>query len=118
MAAGRKTGGGSRKGRPNKHPSDIKAMIIGALNAGAGGQAFFEQQKKQNPIAFMGLIAKVLPLQVQASAGGVNLLEQLATAAMAIKAQREAAALPAPAPTGPIIDAEALQARTDDSSGG
>ena len=79
-------------------------MIIGTLNAGDGGQAWLEQQKKKNPIAFMGLIAKVLPLQIRADAGGVNLLEQLATAAMAIKAQREAAALPAPGPL--MIDAQ------------
>ena len=43
MAVGRKTGGGSRKGRPNRHTADLKAMILGALHAG-GGQAWLERQ--------------------------------------------------------------------------
>jgi hypothetical protein len=78
-------------------------MVVTALG-NLGGVKYLEEQGKRNPVAFIGLVGKVLPLQVQASAGGVNLLEQLATAAMAIKAQREAAALPAPAPL--VIDAQ------------
>lgn len=54
---------GRPKGVPNKITSDIKAMILGALEA-KGGQAYLEQQAEKNPIAFMGLIAKVMPTQV------------------------------------------------------
>lgn len=69
MAAGRKTGGGSRKGVPNKHTADIKAMIVGALSA-KGGQQYLEEQADKNPVAFMGLIGKVLPMQVTGEGGG------------------------------------------------
>jgi hypothetical protein len=66
MAIGRKTGGGSRKGRPNKMNSDLKAMILGALDD-AGGQQYLAEQARANPAAFMTLLGKVLPHQV----GGV-----------------------------------------------
>jgi hypothetical protein len=68
MAIGRKTGGGSRKGKPNKLSADIKAMILGALDA-KGGQAWLEEQMDRNPAAFMGLLAKVLPHQVSGADG-------------------------------------------------
>jgi hypothetical protein len=67
MAAGRKTGGGSRKGRPNKIAADIKAAILAAFDK-AGGADYLYQQSQQNPVAFMGLLAKVLPLQVTGNA--------------------------------------------------
>jgi hypothetical protein len=82
-------------------------MILGAL-ADAGGREYLRRQAAQNPVAFMTLLGKVLPLQVQSSGGGVNLLEQLAQAAMEIKARREAAALPTPARPGPVIEAEPI----------
>jgi hypothetical protein len=41
-------------------------MILGALSA-AGGQKYLEQQAKANPVAFMTLVGKVLPLQVAGS---------------------------------------------------
>lgn len=63
MAIGRKTGGGSRKGRPNKLTADVKAMILGAL-AAKGGQAWLEQQMDKNPAAYMTLLGKILPMQV------------------------------------------------------
>lgn len=69
MAVGHKTGGGSRKGKPNKATADIKAMIVGALNA-SGGQAYLKRQASKNPVAFMGLLGKVLPMQVTGEAGG------------------------------------------------
>jgi hypothetical protein len=61
--------GGSRKGVPNKITADIKAMIVGALSA-KGGQTYLEKQADANPVAFMGLIGKVLPLQVTGEGGG------------------------------------------------
>ncbi len=43
MAKGQKTGGGSRAGVPNRLTSDVKAMILGALN-NVGGMAYLEEQ--------------------------------------------------------------------------
>lgn len=59
MAKGKKTGG-RIAGVPNKFNSDIKGMIIGALNS-KGGQEWLETQMGANPVAFIGLIGKVLP---------------------------------------------------------
>lgn len=38
MAKGIKTGGGSRKGKPNKLTADVKAMILAALDKAGGTQ--------------------------------------------------------------------------------
>lgn len=62
-------GGGRPKGIPNKNTGDIKAMIHGAL-ADAGGQAYLATQAELNPVAFMGLIGKVLPKEVNAEVKG------------------------------------------------
>ena len=72
MAVGRKTGG-RKAGTPNKLPGDIKHMVVAAL-AGVGGQAYLERQAEQNPVAFMGLVGRVLPLQVTGEGGGPLLI--------------------------------------------
>lgn len=64
MAAGRKTGGGSRLGKPNKNTAALKDMILTALSE-AGGVAYLAQQAVENPGPFMALVGKVLPLQVK-----------------------------------------------------
>ena len=68
MAGGRpkggpKTGGGSRKGIPNKATANIKAMIEQALSD-AGGAAYLLEQAHENPSAFMTLVGKILPKDV------------------------------------------------------
>lgn len=68
MAVGYKTGG-RQKGTQNKLSGDIKAMIVGALSA-VGGQTYLELQSKENPVAFMALLGKVIPLQVTGESGG------------------------------------------------
>ncbi len=55
--------GGSRKGVPNKTTTALKDIILGALDR-AGGIAYLERQATENPAAFMTLVGKVLPLQV------------------------------------------------------
>jgi hypothetical protein len=69
MAFGRKKTGGRKRGTPNRITADVKAMILGAL-AAKGGQAYLEQQADKNPVAFLTLIGKVLPLQVSGEGGG------------------------------------------------
>ena len=57
------SGQGRPKGAQNKITADVKAMILGALNSG-GGQAWLERQMDENPVAFMTLVGKVLPMTV------------------------------------------------------
>lgn len=57
---------GRPKGVPNKLTREIKGMIEGAL-ADVGGQAYLARQANENPVAFLGLVGKVLPLQIQGS---------------------------------------------------
>ena len=63
MAIGRKTGGGSRKGKPNKVPAAIRTMIEQALSE-IGGVEYLKTQAEKNPAAFLTLVGKVLPLQI------------------------------------------------------
>lgn len=58
-AAGR----GRVKGTPNKVTSQLKDMILKALDK-AGGVDYLHAQSEENPAAFMTLVGKVLPLQV------------------------------------------------------
>lgn len=57
-------GGGRPKGSTNKNTAEIKDMIRGALND-AGGQKYLCSQAKSNPVAFMGLIGKIIPQDVR-----------------------------------------------------
>jgi ubiquinone biosynthesis protein UbiJ len=63
MAVGKKTGG-RKKGTPNKTTTAIKEMVIDALDK-AGGVNYLLTQAADNPTAFLTLVGKVLPLQVQ-----------------------------------------------------
>lgn len=54
---------GRQKGTPNKLTADVKGMILAALDK-AGGPEYLLRQSKENPVAFMSLVGKVLPMQV------------------------------------------------------
>lgn len=57
--------GGSRKGIPNKITSEVKTMVLEALE-GVGGVSYL-MERAQDPRtapAFMTLVGKVIPLQV------------------------------------------------------
>lgn len=62
MAKGIKTGGGSRKGKPNKGNAELKELVLGAL-ADEGGREYLRQQARDNPSAFMSLVGKFIPRQ-------------------------------------------------------
>lgn len=64
----RTSGQGRKPGVPNKLGRDIKEMVVGALCA-AGGVNYLLRQAEQNPVAFMGLVGRVLPLQVTGENG-------------------------------------------------
>lgn len=55
--------GGRQKGTPNKTTTQLKEMILQALD-GAGGIEYLKIQAFENPGPFMTLVGKVLPLQV------------------------------------------------------
>lgn len=60
-------GRGRKKGVPNKTTQEIKDMILGALDE-VGGQSYFVAQSIENPNAFMSLVGKILPKQVDVDA--------------------------------------------------
>ena len=66
---------GRKKGVVNKTTADIKEMITNALHL-AGGENYLVRQASENPVAFMGLIGKILPKQVDLDAnvnGNLNI---------------------------------------------
>jgi hypothetical protein len=77
-ALGRAAGVGRAKGTPNKTTSAIKDMIVQALDK-AGGVDYLVVQAKKNPKAFLALVGRVLPLQVNGPGEGGALLIQRVT---------------------------------------
>lgn len=65
MAKGKKTGG-RKVGSVNKITADVKEMILEALDK-AGGAKYLYEQSIDNPTAFMTLVGKVLPMQMNHS---------------------------------------------------
>lgn len=65
-------GPGRPKGVPNKTTALLKdAILLAATNAGDGDMAaYLEKQARENPGPFMGLLGKVLPMQVTGEGGG------------------------------------------------
>lgn len=61
-----KKGPGRPKGSPNKTTAAVKDMILAALNK-AGGEEYLLEQAEKNSTAFLTLVGKVLPLDVNAS---------------------------------------------------
>lgn len=60
MAKGRKTGG-RKPGSQNKFTGALKEMILQALS-NVGGVSYLEAQAAENPVAFMALVGKTLPI--------------------------------------------------------
>lgn len=58
--------GGSRKGKPNKATTELKQMILGALED-AGGQQYLADRAKdpRTAAAFLSLVGKALPLTIK-----------------------------------------------------
>ncbi len=68
MAVGRKTGG-RQKGTPNKITALLKDDILAAASAAhpEGRVGYLTEQAQKNPSAFMTLLGKVIPTQVEGS---------------------------------------------------
>jgi hypothetical protein len=71
MALGRKTGGRT-KGTPNKITALLKDEILQAADMAheQGRVGYLTQQAQENPTAFLTLLGKVLPMQVEGSGEG------------------------------------------------
>jgi hypothetical protein len=54
---------GRPKGVPNKMTAEVKQMILAALEQ-AGGVEYLARQADDKPAAFLALVGKVMPLQV------------------------------------------------------
>ena len=70
--------GGRKKGTPNKTTKAIKDMLQGALDE-VGGQEYFVNLATTNPTAFVSLIAKLLPAEINASIDANVSLKDLPT---------------------------------------
>jgi uncharacterized lipoprotein YajG len=68
-AAGNR-GKGRKKGVPNKATKQVREALEGALNEGAGAQAYFVGLKNDHPVAFGTVISKLIPIQVEADLKG------------------------------------------------
>lgn len=55
---------GRPAGAANKITAQVRDMITEALT-NAGGASYLERQANENPVAFMALVGKLLPLQVK-----------------------------------------------------
>lgn len=64
-----KRGPGRPPGSPNKITADIRSAILNAFQK-VGGEEYLVVQARQNPVAFMTLLGKVLPMQVAGEGGG------------------------------------------------
>lgn len=64
-------GPGRKKGVPNRMTTEVKAMILEALE-GAGGVEYLTERANdpRTASAFLTLVGKVLPLQVTGEGGG------------------------------------------------
>lgn len=68
--------GGRGKGTPNKTTTAIKEMIEGALSD-LGGQKWLVGAAKENPAAFMALVGRLIPRDLNVSGEVKHTLEQL-----------------------------------------
>lgn len=73
-----KAGRGRPKGSPNKTTAAVKDMILQALDK-KGGVDYLVEQAGENPTAFLTLLGKVLPMQVQGDPNnpiGISIIER------------------------------------------
>lgn len=68
MAFKKKTGG-RKPGVPNRVPAALKEMILQALEL-EGGVDYIRAQARNEPVAFLTILGKVLPLTVNSSIDG------------------------------------------------
>jgi hypothetical protein len=65
---------GRKPGAKNRIPGEMKEMVEQALHQ-AGGVEYLARQAEENPAAFLALVGKLLPRNVQADVKSQNLHE-------------------------------------------
>jgi hypothetical protein len=60
---------GRPKGVPNKITGELRDMIWGALHD-AGGQEYLARQAREQPVAFLALLGKIIPRDIKATFDG------------------------------------------------
>ena len=66
-------GQGRKRGVPNRISSDVKQLLLVALDH-AGGEDYLTKQAHENPVAFLSLLSKLIPRDAgRAQAEGIKL---------------------------------------------
>jgi len=66
-------GQGRKRGVPNKISSDVKHLVLIALDL-AGGEDYLTKQAHENPVAFLSLLSKLIPRDAgRSQAEGIKL---------------------------------------------
>ena len=72
------SGQGRPKGIPNKTTSDVKSMILGALNKAGGEQYLLARASDpKTATAFMALVGRVLPKEIKADVAATHVIGNL-----------------------------------------
>ena len=61
MARQKVPGSGRKKGTPNRMTATLRESILGGLDD-AGGRGYLARVAESNPVVFLSLLAKLLPL--------------------------------------------------------
>ena len=78
MAKGKKTGGGSRKGVPNKTTATVRENVLAVFDQ-IGGQEHMAQWATDNPNEFYKLYGRMAPSDPDAPGGKDNPLQAKVT---------------------------------------
>jgi hypothetical protein len=73
---GKRAGAGRKRGTPNKLTGELKEMILEAANQSHpdGAVGYLKARSQDQPVAFMSLLGRVLPLQGPGPQGEHTLL--------------------------------------------
>lgn len=107
---GRPKTGGRRKGVQNKVTREIREALIEAFDQ-AGGVAYLVERSKDQPVAFMAMLGRLLPSEIKASIEGESPLVRIfctrgpSLLAVAAPPERTAVTDPSgpPAPVSPVL---------------
>jgi hypothetical protein len=72
---GKRPGAGRPKGSLDKGNALIREMIVEAV-ANLGGVQYLETTARSHPAAFLSLLGKVMPVQVEGAGGGAIQVER------------------------------------------